>query len=357
MRRGVSECDVGGLRQGRCDEKVWVIMRRLIGSIAVFVCVVTGTGLGSVSRNAEASAAASGSVRLYVEPQDSMGFAQRALSSAKVSIDMSMYELVDSQLVSTLVSRARGGVKVRVLLDQAYHGSTVNLSAFNDLRSGGVAVAWAPARVIYHAKYFVIDRDVLYLGTGNLTAKYYSSTRDFWVADTSSRDVSDVEQAFASDFSGHNATARHGSALVWSPQATSAYVGFIQGAKKTLVIENEEMSSYAIEDALVAAAKRGVRVEVIMNASTSGSGLAWLASHGVSVHVMNSSGLYIHAKVMCRDCESGSSLASALVGSQNFSTTSLTYNRELAITSNATSVIQRLRSVLTSDWNASKKYR
>ena len=58
----------------------------------------------------------------------------------------------------------------------------------------------------------------------------------------------------------------------------------IGSARHTLYVENEEMSEYTIVDALCAAARRGVDVDVVMTyASTWQSSLDKLAAAGVHV--------------------------------------------------------------------------
>jgi cardiolipin synthase len=129
-------------------------------------------------------------------------------------------------------------------------------------------------------------------------------------------------------------------------------VDIIAGAKDTLLVENEEMEYATIVDALTAAAKRGVDVEVIMTASSSyTSEFKELLAAGVKLSTYASTAsLYIHAKVIVADG------TSAFVGSENFSTTSLNKNRELGlITTNAT-IVSSLGKTLASDYAGATPY-
>ena len=59
------------------------------------------------------------------------------LSSAKKTIDMTMYELTDTQITSILTKAASSGITVRVILDQNNEKKS-NTEAFNTLSAGGV---------------------------------------------------------------------------------------------------------------------------------------------------------------------------------------------------------------------------
>jgi hypothetical protein len=111
-------------------------------------------------------------------------------------------------------------------------------------------------------------------------------------------------------------------------------------------VENEEMNSTAIEDALESDARRGIVVTVVMTADAEwDSAFSQLQSDGVHVVLYpdTSSALYIHAKTI--DVDS----ARAFVGSENFSTASIDYNRELGLITSSRSVLGPLNSALSGD--------
>jgi cardiolipin synthase A/B len=110
------------------------------------------------------------------------------------------------------------------------------------------------------------------------------------------------------------------------------------------------MSNRGIVSALEAAARRGVLVEVIMtDTGRYGSELSALSSAGVKVRTYpnDPSVLYIHAKAMVADG------TTAFVGSENFTTSSLQYNRELGLITSDASVVNGLASVMSKDFAGS----
>jgi cardiolipin synthase A/B len=282
-----------------------------------------------------------------VEPQAGTAPIYDFMSSARQSLDMTMYELSDATAEQILIADHRRGVRVRVLLDHDYSGGSVNQAAYATLSSAGVPVAWANDSEIFHQKTITIDGDESAIMTGNLTPQYYATTRDFVVMDSQPPDVSAIESVFATDWSGAAPSpGGPGIDLVWSPGSESQLAAAIGSAAHSVVVENEEMDSTSIERALESDAERGVAVTVVMTADSDwATAFSELESDGVHVvlYPNTSSALYIHAKVI--DVDS----AKAFVGSENFSTASLDYNRELGLLTSSGSVLGPLNSALSSD--------
>lgn len=287
--------------------------------------------------------------RVWTEPQAGYSFIDAAIDDAHTSIDLSMYELSDPSIERALVQRARHGVDVRVILNAAYEGASENATAASVLRHGAVHVVWAPSNQIFHAKYLVIDASTAYIGTGNFALSDYSSTRDFWVADTQRADVSAVIATFNADFDHGGAISRQSGGLVWSPGSTAALTDLIATARHSLLVENEEMDSVPIEDSLISAARRGVDVDVVMTEDPEWTAaLGRLASSGVHVRLLGESQVYIHAKVICADCTTTS--GTVFIGSENFSTSSLVYNRELGVITATPVAVQAVLAAVGSDY-------
>ena len=272
--------------------------------------------------------------------------------SAKKSVDMTMYELVDPTMVRDLVADQKRDVKVRVILDTNREASR-NGPAFQALRAGGVRVVWADTSYeATHQKTITVDRTESLILTGNLTAEYYATTRDFGVFDTNPRDVAAIEAVFDADFAHEPITFSDGSDLVWSPGSQAQMLSVINGAEHTLSIENEEMGDSTITDAIVAAARRGVRVEVTMtNDSDYDSDWDSIVRAGGHVHLYADgySDLYIHAKTTIADAGFGDQRI--YVGSINFSRASMDDNRELGVITTDATIVKSVNAVVTGDYS------
>ena len=284
---------------------------------------------------------------LMVEPQAGMTPIYDFMTSAQRSLDMTMYELSDPTAEQILVADHDRGVRVRVLLDHAFSGGSVNQAAYATLSARGVPVAWANDSEIFHQKTITVDGSGSAIMTGNLTAQYYATTRDFVVMDRQPADVAAIESVFSSDWAGGAPSpGPAGGDLVWSPGSEQQLTALIGAATRSVVVENEEMDSTAVEDALAADARRGVAVTVIMTADSQwDAALSRLESSGVRVvlHPDTSSALYIHAKAIDVD---GSS---SFIGSENFSTASLDDDRELGVLTSSADVVGPLNATLFAD--------
>ena len=294
--------------------------------------------------------ATAGQLSLVVEPDQAMAPIYALIASARTSIDLTMYELVDTDAELALELAAGRGVVVRVLLD-VNREKAANQAAFTELTDMRVHVAWADSRyAATHQKTLVIDGLVAAVMTLNMTSRYYSSTRDFAVIDRNRSDVAAIERVFNADFTHAHVTASPAADLVWSPnQSQPALLSLINSAKSSLLIENEEMADKPVTAALISAARRGVHVVVVMTDQTNWHSAfgSLVAAHAVVRFYAASASLYIHAKVVVADA--GTPHQRAFVGSENFSNASLNANRELGIETADPGIVGGLTATLNSD--------
>jgi cardiolipin synthase A/B len=298
-----------------------------------------------------------GGLSVLTEPQAGMGAIYRFITSAHHSVDLTMYELRDPAAEGDLAADAARGVDVRVILDRNLEQSR-NTGAYDYLAAHHVHVVWAPAGTTYHQKTLTIDDGTSVIMTLNMVAEDYPGTRDFAVVDTDRADVAAIVATFNADFSGHSVHPPDGADLVWSPtNAEASVLAVIRGARRSLAVENEEMDNSAVTSALAAAARRGVNVTITMTADSEWDDtFSELARDGVHIRLYpdTASALYIHAKAIVADV--GLPGQQALVGSQNFSTASLDYNRELGIRTTSSAVIGAVSAALASDYAHATPY-
>jgi PLD-like domain len=294
---------------------------------------------------------AAGTYTLVTEPADDYQQIYTFINSATKTLDMTMYELSDTTAEADLAADAARGVTVRVILDQNLEKSN-NQAAYTYLSGHGVSVHWAwTTYAAAHQKTITVDDSVSAIMTGNLTPQYFSTSRDFAVIDKDANDVAAIEAVFGADFTNTAITPAGGDDLVWSPTtAQTDLVNLINSATTSLSVENEEMSATAIVNALVAAAKRGVLVEVTMtNSSDWTSEFNTLSAAGVYIDTYASTAsLYIHAKVIIADA--AKSDAAVYLGSINFSNASLTENRELGLIVNDPTVLTSTNATVAGDF-------
>jgi cardiolipin synthase len=313
------------------------------------------------SRNALTAAvensAAAANDSLVTQPDDGNATVLSMIAGASTSVDLVMYELTDTDVEKALADAEKRGVTVRVLLNQGYYGAAstadkqvVNQAAYDYLQSATVAVQWTPSTfALTHEKSMVVDNSKALIMTYNLQPKYYATSRDFGIIDSDPADITAMNTTFTNDWGNVVATAPTGDDLVWSPNSETSLVALINSATKTLDVYNEEMSDENIVKALLAAQKRGVTVRVVMTYSSQWKDeLTELTSGGVGVRTYpdtKKAPVYIHAKVIIADAQN------MFVGSENFSSTSLSKNRELGILISNTTIANSIELVFEKDWN------
>jgi cardiolipin synthase A/B len=301
--------------------------------------------------------AASGALTVLVEPRNGVGKIYQIINGARSSIELTIYELNDHTAEGDLASAATRGVDVRVILDQHLEKSR-NKAAYDYLSAHHVHVTWAAAGTTYHQKTLTVDGRVSVIMTLNMVSSDYAGTRDFAVIDTKKADIAAIVTTFNADFRHTAITPPDGADLVWSPtNSQSSILAVINGATRTLSVENEEMASSAVISALEKAARRGVDVKVVMTAESEwDSAFGKLVAAGVHVRLYADSDnvLYIHAKAIVAD--GGRRDEQVFVGSENFSTASLDYNRELGIRTTSAGVISAISATIAADYAGGTPY-
>lgn len=293
-------------------------------------------------------------VSLIVEPDDTRAPIVDAISGAKSTVDLVIYELDDTEIERVLCNTHAKGVVVRVLIENVnMYGKRPNQRAYDALESCGVAVKWAPSNfALVHQKTLITDDTTAIIMTFNLVSKYYASSRDFGIVTIDPKDVAATAATFDTDWAGQRTAAGVGNSLVWSPDSAPTLLAFIASASSTLDVYNQLMSDRRIIDALKAADQRGVRVRITMTYATNWKeALNELTEAGVEVRTYASSAKrYIHAKAMVADGED------AYIGSINFSRASLDANRELGVFVTRPDVVDELEATFADDWAAARPY-
>jgi phosphatidylserine/phosphatidylglycerophosphate/cardiolipin synthase-like enzyme len=330
---------------------------RQVLAVMVGLAVVVAWHLSSVAPVSSGVAALplaappdAGRDTLIVEPDDGMSGIDHLLASPRHTLDLTMYELSDPTAESALAADAARGVQVRVLLDGGFQRSR-NTPAYDFLAGRGVKVYWSSRRyTVTHEKAFVIDGSTAVVMSLNLTAQYYATSRDVAVVDHDRHDVTAIEGVFEADIRGSPTTTPAADDLVWSPgQSEADLVALVRGARRSIDVESEELSSVAVVTALVEAARRGVRVSLAMTYQDDwAANLNRLAAAGARVSVMRGeTPLYIHAKLLVVDA--GTQHGRGFVGSENLSDASLLHDRELGIVLVTPSLVNRLGALVDRD--------
>lgn len=313
----------------------------------------SGANLGNTTTGAGAQG-----LQVYVEPDAGDGFLLDGINNAHKSVYLAMYLLTDKKIISALEDAAHRHLNVRVMLEtHPYGGGSVSpTTTLDKLQAVGVKTeATSPHFALTHEKGMVVDETSAYIMTSNFTLAALggsSSTknREYDIIDNNQQDVQGIIDIFNADWNRSSAPYNAPNLVVSPDNSRNDFKSLINSAQKTLIIEAEEMQDAEIEQALISATKRGVRVQVILPQGSAGDS----NSQGIntikqgSIQVKEDTKLYMHAKIIVVDGQK------AFVGSENISTASLDRNRELGVLIADSNVINTLQQTFQQDWGISQ---
>ena len=147
------------------------------------------------------------------------------------------------------------------------------------------------------------------------------------------------------------ADACHQRLLVMPDDGSDAVVELIDGAQQQLLLKQFKLQSEAVEQALIRARDRGVRVRVMLNPHTSGGdrwnddAFALLQSHGHEVAWTSESFPVTHEKSMVIDGHA------ALISTFNLADKYFTETRDYGVISHDPVVIEQVTAGFETDWN------
>jgi cardiolipin synthase A/B len=287
-------------------------------------------------------------VSIIVEPTDNAAALISAIRGAKTSVHMTMYLMTSDSIVNALVAAKNAGREVKVILNKTFPSgtSTDNQSSFSDLQTAGVDVHWSWSEyTLTHQKTVIIDSQTAWIMTMNATVSAPKENREYLAVDSDPDDVAEAEAIFQADFNSTRIMPS-GKLLVSPINAVDGLLSMIRGARTSIDIEAETLSDTAITDALVESKGRGVTVQIVLAddppSSAQTTAVSKLKAGGAKL--VSVSTPYIHAKSMVIDG------TRAYVGSENYTTSSLKYNRELGVVFTTPSEVAKVLSTTRSDF-------
>jgi cardiolipin synthase len=293
-------------------------------------------------------------VTIIVEPGDNAQALISAIQAAKKSIHMTMYLLTNKTVMQALIAKKAAGLDVEVVLNTTFPSGTAasatNAASYTTLTTATppVPTVWSSSAFVYtHEKCVIIDGTQAWIMTMNVTQSSAQTNREYLAIDNDPSDVAEAEAIFAADY-GMTSVTVSGPLLVSPVNSRDKLVTLIQGATATIDLEVEELSDTPIVAALTAAADAKVVVHIALpnNTLTSAqsSALATLKAH--KIPVVSLANPYLHAKAIVVDS------VRAYIGSENFTSNSLTMNRELGVVIGAPAEVAKVQTTVRADFAA-----
>lgn len=284
---------------------------------------------------------------VFIEPDDGYAPVVDELDEARCRIDLSIYMLTDDTIFGALADASNRGVDVRVILDEHPFGMFGSQQeAMDRLLEEGIEVKWGVSEHQFaHAKYAVVDERVALIMNQNLTRSAFNGNREFGVVTTDPTVVDQAIAVFASDWNGKSSGNIQGPLIVSPENSRERINDLINGADTSIDFYAEVIRDTGILAALGNAIDRGVSVRLIVNGTQDPEDIEMLialSESGVQIRLMER--MYIHAKTMIIDGDA------ALIGSLNYTMTSLDRNREVGMVVTDPALVGRVVSVYERDW-------
>lgn len=249
-----------------------------------------------------------------------------SIAHAGHRIDVAMYNFSWLEAADALLKAARRGVAVRVVVDS----DALDNRAVQRLQQGKIPVVGDQREGLMHNKFILIDDQILWSGSLNLTPASLDKDHNVFLRIRSGELVALYRVEFEEMFTAHQFGGGQALPLperrvivegvaveVWfapDDQPGSALAERINGARERVGFLAYTFTRDDLRDAMIAAAQRGVQVRGVFDADQSdaaGNDYAALRRAGLDVRLDGSPGL-MHEKVLVIDSET------VITGSYNF---------------------------------------
>jgi len=301
----------------------------------------------------------SGADQLVPLPDGAAAFAAiaDALGRARYSIDLELYEFQRLDLAALLLDARDRGVTVTAIKDPSERSSR---TIWAQLEQGGIKVVAFPLErmTIDHVKLLIVDGTRAIVGGINW-GTHSTKNHDFDVLAIGPV-VDNLERVFKQDLA-----LAGDPAVIPSPTADrivqvlttrpgesirAAALAAIAAARESIDVEMFVLSDRLVLEALLSAARRGVRVRVLLDSTQPQNAAAFglLQPAGAAVRFYRQTGgELLHAKLGIFDA------GAVLFGSCNWSRSGFTRNHELDLLVREPRLARTFLSRLEQDWAAS----
>jgi len=197
------------------------------------------------------------------------------INQAKQSIYIELSSLNDQEIIHLLITKARSGVEVRLLLDQWQRDNT---STIKTLKNENISVQYYPAEKgqFQRVRYMVIDHKTAVFYGSDWTTKGFDAHS--MAVKLSGDSVGVMDKSFGKDWTYTTTMSLDLPDTYDLPEDNVTFaitvnvkqqlLNLINAATSEIRIETEQLSESDTIDALVEAKKRGCNVKVIVSLSS-----------------------------------------------------------------------------------------
>lgn len=279
------------------------------------------------------------------------------IQSAQTSIYVEQTVLNDPQIVNLLLAKSKAGVDVRILLDQ---WQKANWDTMDQLKSQNVSIQYYPAQKgqTDNAKILIVDQNDAILYGPTWTAQDFQAHNA--AIELTGKSAWKAAGIFSNDWSFTTTFPLNVPKTTNLPEdnitlATNSNVKeqlseLISSSTSSILIENSEITDPDLDQALIDAAGKGRKVQIIVDSSVAATTpvtLENLKAGGVDIRYYptpNSQGV----RMAIIDNKS------VLLSNSDWTKYIFTADHEFSATIPSAAVAQKLTQMFEQDWNKSK---
>jgi cardiolipin synthase len=278
-------------------------------------------------------------VQLIIQPDAGVTPIVKAIKKAKKTIDVVIFRFDRTEIERALESAVERDVVVRALIAHTNRGGEKSLRKLEMrlLECGVVVARTADDLPRYHGKMMIVDGAALHVYGFNLTRQDIDNSRSFGIVTRNKKLLQEAARLFEADTLRQAYTPGNPRIVVSPENSRKVLTDFVKGAKKQLLIYDQQISDNLIQRVLTERAKAGVEIRI----------LGKLEKTIQKVKVRKLADLRLHVRAIVRDG------ADAFVGSQSLRKLELDGRREIGVIIKDGVVVKKIRSVFEADWKLS----
>lgn len=280
---------------------------------------------------------------LLIEPDQGLKPILDMITATRHSLDLVMYGFTDQRLAKAIIQQKLNGKTVKVILEKTpYKNEDENKKVIQQFIQADVNWKGSipPFRLI-HQKTMIIDDQKALVMTFNFTHSSFKNQRNFGLLIDNPKLVNGIKDVFSADWNDKTVSPQIPE-LIYSPDnSRKRIIAAILGAKQTIKVYAETINDYHLVGALAKASRNNVSVEILTSSPLRRGQTRYFERAHVKIYY--SKNLFIHAKVFIVDNHT------AILGSINFTRSSLDDNRELSIVTEDKIVLKKLTETFNKD--------
>jgi phosphatidylserine/phosphatidylglycerophosphate/cardiolipin synthase-like enzyme len=274
-------------------------------------------------------------VRLIVQPDDGVMPLVLAMQRARRTLDLPIFRLDHDEIDRALKSAVKRGVVVRTLIAHTAKGAERALRKLEQrLLATGATVSRSDDDLMrYHYKILIVDRELLFVMGFNYTRLDIDRSRSMGLVTRNAKLVQEALKLFEADFDRKPYMPALKDFVVSPINSRTALSALLRGAKRQLLIYDENVTDNAMLEILRARAEAGVEIRIL--------GRIEKPQPGVQVEKYPGT---LHLRAIIQDGRR------AFIGSQSLRRPELEGRREVGVVFKDARIVGQMMRVFEEDW-------